>query len=107
MTLPAVTNDILNHPFVLSTGGMIFWFTLKFVITRKKDESVKGLRDFHKKFLDEILLAAIGSLMFIVFDDEILTLLEHYTEWSLPEKVHSSLYLLSPILADRVAKMLL
>lgn len=60
--------DVLDHPFNMVLLGITFWFTLKWSINRNKN----GTENFWADQKDEIMVTALGGLVFLVFDDEIL-----------------------------------
>jgi hypothetical protein len=62
----------LQHPFFMVVGGLIFWFAL--VWSKGMDaRKAKGVK-FWADQKDEIVVAFIGGLLFLVWDDEILSL---------------------------------
>jgi len=62
----------LQHPFFMMIGGLVFWFAL--VWSKQMEERrAKGVSFFGDQ-KDEIVVAFIGGLLFIVWDDEILSL---------------------------------
>jgi hypothetical protein len=103
--LEITTTHVTQHPFVLSLGGLVFWFALKYSIAKNK-KRVKNFRHYLKESADEILVSSIGGLCFIVFDDEILLLINHYLNYDVPIEVHNALYLLGPLGIDRLYKLM-
>ena len=60
----------LNHPFFAVVMGIVFWFTLVWSIGRD-ERKTKGLI-FWGDQKDEVVVAIIGGLLFLVWDDEIM-----------------------------------
>lgn len=61
---------LLDHPFNMVVLGGVFYFTLKWSILRNKSPEVKFWADQK----DEILVTIIASLLFLIFDDEVIQL---------------------------------
>ena len=61
--------EILSHPFFMTLAGLMFWFALRWSINR----NAKGVEyKFWHDQKDEMVVTAIGALIFLVWDDEII-----------------------------------
>ena len=67
-TLNTIINS-LQHPFFMLLGGLIFWFSLKWSWWTNDGNQTSFLKDQK----DELIVSVIGGLLFLVWDDEILT----------------------------------
>jgi hypothetical protein len=70
--------EYLQHPFYMMIGGLIFYFVLKFSVMR--NFHMIPDQGFWSDQKDEMGVAIIGGLLFVVWDDEILTAYYHYKE---------------------------
>ena len=62
--------ESLQHPFFMLVGGLVFWFT--FIWSVGRDERRKKLMGFWDDQGDEVLVALVGGLVFLIWDDETL-----------------------------------
>ena len=66
----------LQHPFFMVVFGLMFWFAIiwSLEMAHRKKEGIS----FWEDQKDEIVVAFIGGLMFLIWDDEII---QGYYDW--------------------------
>ena len=74
-TIDNIINS-LAHPFFMVVFGLLFWFTLIWSLDMEKRKKL-GVT-FWEDQKDETVLAFIGALMFLIWDDEII---QGYYDW--------------------------
>lgn len=72
--------DSVQHPFFMMIFGLIFWFSIVWSLDRNKLKAEgKSFWDDQK---DEMIVAFIGGLIFLVWDDETLSAIEYLRAWA-------------------------
>jgi hypothetical protein len=90
----------IQHPFFMVLFGLLFWFTLIWSLEMKKRKKLN--LTFWGDQKDEIAVAIIGGLMFLVFDDEILQAFYDYKEIEGSPELKPYYYLLVAPVIDRL-----
>jgi len=65
----------LQHPFFMMTAGIVFWFSIIWSVQMSKRSIKKA--SFFQDQKDEIWVAFVGGLIFLVWDDEVLQAIEY------------------------------
>jgi hypothetical protein len=68
--------ESMSHPFFMVIFGLVFWFALIWSLDMEKRKK-KGIT-FWADQKDEVVVAFIGGLMFLIWDDEII---QGYYDW--------------------------
>ena len=66
----------IQHPFFMVIMGLTFWFALIWSLDMKKRKA-EGIT-FWEDQKDEVVVAFIGALIFLIWDDEII---QGYYDW--------------------------
>jgi len=66
----------IQHPFFMLWGGLLFWFALIWSLDMEHRKK-KGIT-FWDDQKDEVVVALIGGLMFLIWDDEVI---QAYYDW--------------------------
>lgn len=90
----------LQHPFFMVVFGLMFWFAIIWSLDMAKRKKL-GLT-FWEDQKDEIVVAFIGGLMFLIWDDEIIQGYNDWQEVSGPPELKPYYYLLVAPAIDRI-----
>ncbi len=66
-----------SHPFFMVLFGLAFWFTLMWSMDMEHRKKLS--KTFWQDQKDEVIVALMGGLLFLIWDDEIL---EAYNDWT-------------------------
>ena len=72
--------EFLQHEFFMVFGGLLFYFYLKFSISKNKKQ-FQNFRAFWNDQNDEVGVSVIGGLMFLVWDDETMSVVNAFFVW--------------------------
>jgi len=99
-----------DHPFFLVIGGIVAFFAIKYSLAvSKKGTKITNFKQFRADQLDEFIVTIIISLVFVIFDDEILLLYYQFAKGYTPLKIKgmeiefaNQYYLLFGVAVDRL-----
>ena len=90
----------LSHPFFMVLFGLLFWFTLVWSLDMEKRKKLK--LTFWGDQKDEVIVALIGGLMFLIWDDEIIQAYYDYRDMEGLAELKPYYYLLVAPVIDRI-----
>ena len=90
----------IQHPFFMVLFGLLFWFTLIWSLDMQHRKKLKI--SFWADQKDEVIVAIIGGLMFLIWDDEIIQAYHDYRDIEGVAELKPYYYLLVAPVIDRI-----